>query len=168
MKLIVMQDFTLKATLDMPMVDGNPELGTFSSATKRTFHKGEIIEADRSRISASEMVFLDTGYGMVSYSESVPAENVIHLTKRNRHVAYLFTRKMEEARRLENELLEAEFRVDQAAQEIPESDSVHDVMYFSGLCSRNQTYSARYQFRMDSVLNQVRRYERMLAGASMY
>ena len=167
MRLIVMQDFVLKATLDMPMIDDNPELGAFSSVTERTFHKGEIIEVDRSRVPVSEMVFLDPGFGVVSYSECVPTENVIHLTKRNRHVAYLFTRKMEEARLLENELLEAEFRVDQAAHEIPESESVHDVMYFSGLCPRNQAYSARYQFRMDSVLNQVRRYERLLARAGM-
>lgn len=165
MKLIVMQNFSLTAKLIIPMYDEFPELASCSSRRTRTFHRGEIIETDRFMIPVPERISLDPGYGTIICTEPVPEEKIICLTRRNRHAANLFSKKMEDARYLQDEMEEAEFRVNLSTQEIPEADSVDDVMAYSRICSRNQAYQAKYQFRMDSVLNQAYQYERLLVRA---
>ena len=159
MKIVVLQDFNLNAEVLRPMYDEFPDLGVFPSATVRTFHKGEIIEIDRNFMPVD--CFTDDGEKLY-FREAVPMECCIYLTRRNRKLAHLFSKKMEEARNLEDALLEAEARTEQAAEAVPESESIHDVLYFAQECNTNQTEMMRFLFLMDSLASQASRYERML------
>ena len=164
MKIVVLQDFELRAEFLRPMYDEFPDLGVFPSATVRSFHKGEIIEIDRNFMPVD--CFADDGEKLY-FQETVPMKCCIYLTRRNRKLAYLFSKKMEEARNLEDALRDAEERTEQAAEAVPESESIHDVLYFVQECNMNQTEMMRFLFLMDSLASQASRYERMLQRRAM-
>ena len=164
MKIVVLQDFELRAEILRPMYDEFPDLGVFPSATVRSFHKGEIIEIDRNFMPVD--CFADDGEKLY-FQETVPMKCCIYLTRRNRKLAYLFSKKMEEARNLEDALRDAEERTEQAAEAVPESESIHDVLYFVQECNMNQTEMMRFLFLMDSLASQASRYERMLQRRAM-
>ena len=69
MKIVVLQDFELRAEILRPMYDEFPDLGVFSSATVRSFHKGEIIEIDRNFMPVD--CFADDGEKLY-FQETVP------------------------------------------------------------------------------------------------
>ena len=164
MEIIIMQETETRAEALRPMYDEHPDLGSYPSVMDWLFEKGDVVKVDRNFVPAP----ITTSDGEVlHFTDPLPKGAAIILTRRNRKLAYLFSKKMEEARNLEDALRDAEERTEQAAEAVPESESIHDVLYFVQECNMNQTEMMRFLFLMDSLASQASRYERMLQRRAM-
>lgn len=158
MEVVVMDDVILNGKIFSPMYDEAPDLGLFSSTRMRSFHKGEIVSVERDLLPEDEWIDGE----LIHYQESLPAEKIIILTKRNRKLAQLFSRKMAETRRLEDSLREAVEDSELASDELPEAETYRDAMSFMRLFSRSQMEAMRCMFLLDSMVAASERYEKML------
>lgn len=159
MEIIIMQETETRAEALRPMYDEHPDLGSYPSVMDWLFEKGDVVKVDRNFVPAP----ITTSDGEVlHFTDPLPKGAAIILTRRNRKLAYLFSKKMEESRDLEEVLMDADYRGEMASQEIPEADSMEEVVYYSRIQTRNQEDVMRYLFLMDSVLAQAMQYGKML------
>lgn len=159
MEIIIMQNTETRGKVLRPMYDEHPDLGSYPSVMGWLFEKGDIIKVDRNFVPAP---IITSDGDVLHFADPLPKGSAIILTRRNRKLAYLFSKKMEESRDLEEALMDADYRGKMASQEIPEADSMEEVVYHSRILTRNQEDAMRYLFLMDSVLAQAARYGKML------
>lgn len=159
MEIIIMQNTETRAEILRPMYDEYPDLGSYPSVMDWLFEKGDIIKVDRDFVPAP----ITTSDGEVlRFADPLPKGAAIILTRRNRKLAYLFSKKMEESRDLEEVLMDADYRGEVASREIPNASSVEEIVYHSRIQTRNQEDAMKCLLLMDSILAQAARYGKML------
>lgn len=158
MYVLVVREFTMKATLYQPAYDDCPSMGCVSAEQTRKFEKGEIIEVGPNFHPVKELTdrCASVHGGLLQFNQPVPMHKVIVISDKNRKMAMAYAWLQSASREVEKELMQSVQVANDAGAALHEAESIEDVVEFFKGYSRNVADAAERQMALDTLLAQIK------------